>query len=360
MKIALINDQPLHSGMGKYALKLFEHLKNKYALDLLYLNYQKRTLEIHNGKIIAQGSKFPILDNKPFFWFRMRKEIPVYDIYHFANQNLSFLIFQKNTIITCHDIAPLVIYSGSFERLFRRYLYQGLKKARLIIADSFSTKKDLKRIYNIDEKKIHVVYLGVDTTIFKPLNNKLELRKQLGLDLNKKLIINVGTEKQRKNIEGLLYAFSFLVKDDDNTLLVRVGKQKKSIKKLIDKLGLCDKVIYFEDVSEQNLPFFYNAADLFVMPSFYEGFGLPAIEAMSCGIPVIVANTSSLPEIVADAAIKIHPYSIIEMFDMMKKILNEPNLQKELKEKGIQQAKKFSWHKTAEQTEQIYRNLSTI
>ena len=340
--------------MGKYAFNLFERLKNKYSLDLLFLNYQGRALETHNGEIVTRGTKFPIFDNKPFFWFRMRKKFPDYDIYHFTNQNLSFLIFQKNTIITCHDVAPLIISDNPAEKILRHYLYQGLKKASLIIADSFSTKRDLIRIYSIPGENIHVVYLGVENTIFKPLDDKIEIRKRLGLPPDKKLIINVGTEKRRKNIEGLLCAFSYLAKEYKDTVLLRIGKQKKSTKGLISKLGLQNNVLYYEDVKEENLPFFYNAADLFVMPSYYEGFGLPAIEAMSCGIPVIVANTSSFPEIVDDAGVKVNPSSIIEIYDKMKKVLEEPNLREELKEKGIQQAKKFSWHKTVVETEEIY------
>lgn len=357
MKIALINDQPLYSGMGKYAFKIFELLKDKFNLNFLFLDYKDKAIKNQNGQIVVKDEKIPIFDNKPLFWYRMRNKFPIYHLYHFANQNLSFLISKPNSIVTCHDLAPLITPDQPAEKILRRYFYRGLKKAKFILADSFSTKRDLINIYGISPKIIKTIYLGVEQEIFKPLKDKKTIRSKLQIPDGFKVILNVGTEKYRKNIPGLLYAFAKLWGDYKNILLVRVGKQSRKIQQLIRKLDIEESVRYFENISEGELPLFYNVADIFVMPSFYEGFGLPPLEAMSCGIPVVVANTSSLPEIVGDAGLKVNPYSISEIYEGMKKLLDNPGLYCELKEKGIAQAKKFTWQKTAEGLANVYKNL---
>lgn len=357
MNIALINDQPLYSGVGKYTHYIYHLIKDIFAIDLLNLNFEEHALKNQKEESVVSIKGLPIVDNKPLFWFQMRKKIPQYDLYHFTNQNLSFMITKQMSIVTCHDLAPLVVPDNSMEKLWRRYLYNGLKRAKIIMADSFSTKNDLIRIYGIDKDKIVVIYLGVEHRIFHPFGNKFELRKNLQLPIEKKIIINVGTEKRRKNIEGLIRAFALLANDDNNVILLRVGTKTHKIARLVSKLKLNDKVIYYKSVLENELPKLYCASDILVMPSFYEGFGLPALEAMNCGVPVVVSNTSSLPEIVGGAGIKVNPYSIYEIYKVMKLLLNEKNLYNELQEKGITQAKKFTWQKTANEVANIYKSF---
>lgn len=357
MKITLINDQPLYSGMGKYAFKIFELLKDKFDLEFLFLDYKERAVKNKEKKLIVQDRKFPIVDNKPFFWYRIKNRLPASDIHHFSNQNLSFLISKTNSIVTCHDLAPLITPDHPAEKFWRRYLYQGLKRAKKILADSFSTKRDLMNIYGISEEKIKTIYLGVDCEIFKPLKEKHTLRQRLQIPDDFKVILNVGTEKYRKNIPGLLCAFGRLVGEGKNLVLIRVGRKSKFVQSLVTKMGLTNNLKYFEDVVEEELPIFYNASDIFVMPSFYEGFGLPALEAMSCGIPVVVSNTSSLPEIVGDAGIKVNPYSASEIYKGMKKLLYDSGFYSELKDKCLDQAKKFTWQKTAEGVTDVYNEV---
>ncbi|MDI6840282.1 MAG: glycosyltransferase family 1 protein [bacterium] len=376
MKIVLINDQPLYSGMGKYALKLYEGFKKtlpqkNHNIDFLFLDYNKRELQKEDGYPINKTYKIPIFDNKPYFWYRMSKKIPTnYDIFHFANQNLSFLIrviksrANKLTVpryvVTCHDIAPLLMPSNLLEPHFRRYLYSGLKISQKIIVDSESTKNYLVKIFGIPANKIKVIYLGVDSDTFKPYEKsavRKKLNLQFGLPLDKKLILNVGTEGRRKNISNLLVAFSLLNKKMPNTLLVRVGKKSWHTDRLIHKLKLTDKIKYFDAIPETELPIFYSAADLFVIPSYYEGFGLPALEAMSCDLPVVSSNTSSLPEVVGNAAITVNPKSPIELMNAMQRVLTNNRLYKELREKGIERTHKFSWAKTAAETVELYKKL---
>ncbi len=357
MKIALINDQPFYSGMGKYAFKVFELLKAEIKIDLLNLDYNERAIKNQDDEIIAQDKKLPIIDNKPFFWYRIYNKIFNYGLHHFANQNLSFLISNGDSIITCHDLAPLIAPDHISEKIWRHFLYRGLKKARIIFADSYSTRDDLIKIYGIKKDCIKTVYLGVEHGIFKPLGNKENLRRNLKIPLDAKVILNVGTEKYRKNIPGILKAFAKLAEDYRDLILIRVGKQSKISRKLIEKLGFSDKIKYFESIKENELPDFYNAADIFVMPSFYEGFGLPVLEAMSCGIPVLVSNTSSLPEIVGDAGTQVNPYSVDEIYNGMKKLLTDKNLCEELKEKGVIHAKKFTWQNTAARIAEIYKSF---
>lgn len=360
MEIAFINDQPFFSGMGKYAYYLFQYLKKYPNFHFIFLDYTHKKIITYNKeqkKIIFQSYKIPFLDNKFFFWLRIKNKLPFYSLYHFANQNLSFMINKNFSIVTCHDIAPLFCPTNLFELSIRKYLYRGLKLANLIIADSHSTKNDLIKKYNINKNKIEVIYLGVDHNIYYPQNNKEFLRKKWNLPIDGKILIHVGVEKWRKNVFNIIKALKILQRNLKNIYLVRIGIKSNKIEKLINKLNLEKIVIYYQNLKEEELAELYNACDLLVFPSFYEGFGLPVLEAMACGLPAVVSNLSSLPEITNNNSFYCDPFYPENIAEKIFKILSDKDLYNYFRDKGLNHIKNFSWEKCANQVWEIYQRI---
>lgn len=354
MKMGLISNNSKHSGLGRYAFELYNMLKSD-NIDLVFLNYDKRFVEkIKEGEneIIAKTINFPLIDNKIFFWHRMKKMIPEYDLYHLTNQNISF-IKKKNAIVTCNDIMPYIHPSNVFEFYVRKYLYSGLKRASRVISISEQTKVDLITYFNIDEDNITVVPLGVNHGIFNKIDGEIKSNK------NPKhlTILHVGTEQKNKNVDSLIKAFYKLHKKNLDIKLVRVGTKSKFIDKIIKKYHLEKSIEYKTNVSERELVRLYNIADLFVFPSLYEGFGLPPLEAMACGTPVITSNTSSLPEVVGDAGILLDPYDIDGWVNAMYEVLTNDGLREDMIKRGLERATMFSWEKCAKETSKVYEEV---
>jgi glycosyltransferase involved in cell wall biosynthesis len=184
-----------------------------------------------------------------------------------------------------------------------------------------------------------------------------------GIFSNEKCILYVGNEHPRKNVEGLVKAFYRLKKKYRRGLkIIKVGGScwfgaRSRLNALVDALGLQRDLIFSEFASEEHLIALYNAADVFVFPSFYEGFGLPVLEAMACGCPVVASNTSSLPEVVGDAGILVNPYNINGLANAMYEVLANEGLREDLTKRGLARAKRFSWEKTARETLKVYQEV---
>lgn len=363
-KIALISDFDVDQGAGKYAQYLYEFLREKYDTTLLYLDYSQKSLVKNPGnerEIIAKVESIPFFDNwgvfKPWFWKLIKKKIPNYDFYHMITPNLSFLMTEFPFIITVHDLAPLFIPSSRIQKWGRLYLYSGIKKALKVIADSHSTKNDVVHSLKIPEEKIKVIPLGVNLKIFKPQDKNL-CRAKLGLPVDKKIILNVALEMWRKNLPNLVRAFALACKKFPEVILVRIGHKTPQVAKLISELKIEDKVLYFSNLpKEDDLALFYNAADLFVFPSYYEGFGLPPLEAMACGVPAILSDRTSLPEIAQDQKVLVNPDSPEEIANKILEFLTNENFYQEMSQKAYQHAQKFTWEKMGEKTCQIYSEI---
>ncbi|MEW6684879.1 MAG: glycosyltransferase family 1 protein [Candidatus Edwardsbacteria bacterium] len=358
LKVAFINDQPQTSGTGAYAHNLFTKLQRIGEIDHLFLNFKEKTLENRNEnifKIIDKTWFLPLIDSKPLFWKRIINKIPPYDVCHFTSQNMSFLLRQGKfspAVITCLDIIPRIMPNSFWEYYARRYLYSGLNCAQRIIAISEHTKKDLIKYFSIPEEKIIVVYLGANEN-FK-LRDKHWAREKLNLPLNKKIILNVSARYRRKNVKTVIKIFHRIQKEIPDTILLRVGSERRENIKLVESLGISDKVIFAQNVSSKDFPFCYNASDVLLFPSLYEGFGLPPLEAMASGCPVIASNTTSLPEVVGDGGILLDPMDIEGLKSATVRVLIDKEIKEELIAKGLKRASKFSWEKTAEETYRVY------
>jgi len=290
------------------------------------------------------------------------------NIVHLPNQHFArYAIFlNRPFIVTVHD---LVRCCFNFDRetisekillnLDKRYI----KRASHIIAISQSTKSDLVKYLNTPESKISVIYNGVDHNIFKPYEPH-QMRPYHVTLSHKPYILYVGSERRRKNLGRLFEAFAMLRQEFPELKLVKVGgpgrsKQLRSeMLKKLSSLGITEDVTFVDYISELELAYYYSSATLLAYPSLYEGFGLPPLEAMACGCPVVTANTSSLPEVVGEAGIMVNPYDTSSLVQAMKRVLTDDKLRDNMVRKGLEQAKKLSWEKTAELTQQVYNKVA--
>ncbi|MCP4153338.1 MAG: glycosyltransferase family 4 protein [bacterium] len=252
---------------------------------------------------------------------------------------------------------------------FRTLIPYSLKRSHTIVTISDSTKKDiLKRFPEIDEKKIAVIHLGVN--LVDAAAEKEEKREEDTICLEKfglkenKFALFVGTLEPRKNITNIIRAFHSVCHSDDNCRknikLVIVGKKGWFYEKIFQtviKLKLEKSIIFTGYIAEEEKQTLLRNAFLFVYPSFYEGFGIPVIEAMNYGLPVITSNVSSLPEVAGDAAITISPGHWPEIATSMLKLLSDQKVYDKMSQKSLLQAKKFSWQKTAEKTLELFSHI---
>ena len=368
MKICLINNHPKATGFGNYAFEIYSELSKKGKIDHIFLNFEERKLEkitSTSRESIAKLRGFSF-NHRYFFYYRIQKEIPEYDLYFIANQNLSFLKL-KPKIIFCHDVIRHVYPRNKKCWLLGKLLYSGLRKAEFIIAASESTKKDLIKLYSIPEERISVVYEGTNHNRFRPQDKvPANIYKKYKLSPGYRYILHISSETPRKNVDGLVKAFHQLKAKHKfaNLKLLKVGnpeydKDRERLANLIKRLSLQEEVIFLGYVPEEDLSKLYNIAELFVFPSFYEGFGLPALEAMACGTPVITSNTSSLPEIVGDAGIMVNPKNISGLAEAMDEVLEDEELRKRMTSKGLKRASLFSWGTCAEETLGICESIQS-
>lgn len=268
------------------------------------------------------------------------------------------------TITTIHDVS--FKRHPEFFKLKDRFILdmgveRAAKHAARILAVSEYTRKELLALYNISPAKVTLVYSGVDKQ-FKPMDRVIAadfVGETYGV--HAPFVLTVGVIQPRKNLPKLLEAFASLKKIwQSEHVLVVVGKRgwlETSLERRIEQLGLTGDVILTGYVPHEHLPSLYNAADAFVYPSVYEGFGLPPLEAMACGTPIITGNFSSLPEVVGEAGIMVDPHDADAFADAMMNVLSSRSLQGEMYSQGIEQAKKFSWDEMARQVSVIYREV---
>lgn len=269
------------------------------------------------------------------------------------------------TVLTIHDMA-YAYFPEATEQESLKYLQQELpsaaEKAHAIITVSESTKRDVVRFLHISPEKIAVVHLGVAES-FRPLSDHAPLKAvRERYRLPHAFILSVGTIQPRKNLTGLLEAYALLRADDGfrADLVIAGGKGWKSerLKDHIKSLGLEGRVHFTGYVDENDLPALYNLAEVFVFPSFYEGFGLPLLEAMACGVPVVASNNSSIPEIAGDAAVLVDPHSPESIAHGIKQAINEPDLRRGCIERGIARSRLFTWEKCARETLAVLRTVT--
>jgi glycosyltransferase involved in cell wall biosynthesis len=372
MKIAIDANELCQSqinGVKIYTYNLLKYLAKKRFAATIY--YQKK---IEDKWIIKDSNFKHKFIRWPFpFWtyFRFSLElcrdkpdvlfmtIPFITNLHRYITNLHKL----KIVVTIHDLAFLKFPSNFTFRDRLKLSWntkRAVKKATEIIVPSQTTKKDIIEYYKVNEKKIKVIYHGFASNQQSAISNQQSANKY---------ILFVGTIQPRKNIKGLIEAFEKLHEDktnicesstNNNIKLVIVGGKGWLSKKIFEKAKkskFSSDIIFTGQVSPDKLLEIYQNAEVFVLPSFYEGFGLPILEAMANGVPVIAGNNSGMVEIVGEAGILINPYKPEEIAEAIKKVIQDKNFKEKLVEKGLKQAKKFRWEKCAEKTMKVLNEV---
>ena len=356
------------TGIGTYTKNVLNNLLsidyvNNYSL--LWCNGNYEQVKKKNTKIIVTG------DKNSSYWSKIY--IPEilnnsdFDIFHIPQNGIDMPEIKTATkiVTTIHDLIPYTMpetVGKGYKDKFLSQMPNIIKKSDAIITVSEFSKMDILKYFDYDPSKIFVTHLATNK-IFKPMNInycKAIVKERCGIVDD--FILYLGGFSDRKNIKGLIKAYAAAKKDFIKyTKLLIIGnprEQQDSISSLISQLHIENDVVFAGFVKEDELPIFYNAAIAFVYPSFYEGFGLPPLEAMSCGTPVITSNLTSIPEIVGDAAMLINPHNINGLRDSLIKLLSEPKIYDVLVNKGLKRASEFSWLKTAKETLNVYETIS--
>lgn len=234
-----------------------------------------------------------------------------------------------------------------------------LRKATRVIAVSHTTKKDIIKFTGVDKSKVVVVHMAAEDIFAESVDPVFVERVKAKYSLSSQFILHVGIIYPGKNVEKLICAFAKIAKKFPHKLVLVGGFRWKysRVFDLIEEFNLKDKVIITNWVPRSELPVFYKLADLFAFPSLYEGFGIPVLEAMTCGCPVVTSSTGATPEIAGDAALIVNPRSVDEIYKAIVRVLEDEKLKKELVSKGYARAKKFSWEKSARETLSVFKEL---
>lgn len=367
MKIGICAEM-IGTGHGGPESYIFNLVKSLMELDKenAYNLYVVRKDVLNNINVPSNFRVSPIrLYNS---WIRnliimpFKSLIEPVDILHV--QNVVHPCYRGKLIATIHDLS-FEIFPETFTKAMQfrlsKLVRRTASKADAVLTVSQNTKKDLINLYGIRPEKIEVIYNSYDR-IYKPVKEHEmfeTIKRKYGLI--EKFILYVGALQPRKNITGLIKAWNILRRKYGLEIkLVITGKQawlSSEIMKAVTNNKYSQDIIYTGYIPKEELPFVFNAAELFVFPSFYEGFGLVVLEAMACGTPVITSNNSSLPEVVGDAGILINPNNCEEIAEAMHNVLTNPELKESMITKGLKRSESFSWNYTAEKTLNIYHKI---
>jgi glycosyltransferase involved in cell wall biosynthesis len=264
-------------------------------------------------------------------------------------------------VITIHDLAFLRFPHLQTPESARYYgqVRRAVQSAEQIIAVSESTRRDLLELVQAPEERITVVHSAAGPE-YRPLDEDELEHARARLGLPSRFILFVGTIEPRKNLPVLLQAYAAMDAERAAPLVV-VGNRGwlfDEVFRTRDELGLGSRVLFVGGVPAEQLVYYYSCASCLVLPSLYEGFGLPVIEAMACGTPVVVSNVSSLPEVAGDAAIAVSPDDVQGFADAMTRLLADDDLRRKLSELGLQRAREFSWERAAVGTLAVYRKAA--
>ncbi len=267
-------------------------------------------------------------------------------------------------LVTIHDLS-FIRYPETFNAANRLYLTWAVRHAarhaRCLLAVSESTKRDLVELLGADARKIAVIYSGIEAR-FAPVQDRAALdtwRAQRHLPA--KMILFVGTLEPRKNVAHLIHAFARFKRathlPHKLVLAGSRGWKYAQVDAAIEQEEMNDHVIFTGYLPQAELPLCYQAAELFVYPSRYEGMGFPPLEAMATGVPVITSNVSSLPEVAGDAALQVSPDDPVALAEAMAHVLSDTALREQMIARGLAHAATFTWERTAHQTADLYRAL---
>jgi len=357
------------TGVGRYILNILKHIpecdnQNDYFLFSYgkLPQYEKEKIKnIPTLKFAPQG-----IFQKAISPFWLNFILPRYfekykiDLFFSPNHFLPLKKIRPKSIVVIHDVFHKI--DKNFHPLYyRKYadflLTRAIKNSELIVTVSESSKRDIVRFYNVPEEKIKAVYEAADDIFQARDLSEMEKRKfKEKYNLPEKFILYVGVLEERKNIEGII-KISDLIKDKTEIPILLFGRIGYQGGQYLKEIKERKNIQYKGFIENQDLPYMYSLATIFLFPSFYEGFGLPVLEAMQSGIPVLASNTSSLPEVVGGAGLMHDPKDYESFAKDMIKLLEDRNFYDKMKNKGLEQAKKFTWQKTTKKIINLFNQI---
>jgi glycosyltransferase involved in cell wall biosynthesis len=273
-------------------------------------------------------------------------------------------------VVTIHDLIPYVlpVYRGSLlVRLYTSLVATSARGAAAVLTDSEASRRDILAHLGLPQARVHAVPLAADA-VFTPEPDAADATVREKYNLPPEFVLYLGGYDVRKNLPVLLCAYTYVKRGfDDRFPLVLAGRLPKgpsrrftAIEPLLDKFDLRDVVRVIGEVDEADKPALYRSAACFVYPSRYEGFGLPPLEAMACGTPVVTTEASSLPEVVGNAGFLVDPDDVRGMAGGIIAMLTQDDLVRQLRQRGLEQAARFSWERTAVETLEVYERCVAL
>ena len=292
----------------------------------------------------------------------LRRERP--DLYHAPHYVLPAGVSCRS-VVTIHDCIHLMFPQYLPNRMAHAYaraqMWAAARRSDCILTVSDASKRDILHFFNVPPEKIVVIYNAIDThfSVTPPAEAVTRVRERYQLD--HKFVLYVGNIKPHKNLVRLIEAFDELRRGEleDLKLLIIGDEISKlpALRRAVHRHKLHKHVRFLGFLPDDQLAVLYRLASVFVFPSLYEGFGLPPLEAMASGTPVVTSNVSSLPEVVGDAAVLVDPYDVDSIVDGLRRVLTDPALAEDLRRRGRERAREFSWERSVARTRDLYMEL---
>ncbi len=359
------------AGLGRYAHTLVAHLRDTWVGPHLYLFYNRRPGGVLPPDLTDLPARRVTLGYQPWrmlVWLAHLARVPLDPVlppgtrlFH-ATEHLLLPLRDVPTVLTVHDLIyeHFPEHHKPLNRLFlTRAMPLFVRRARAIIAISHTTRRDLIARYRVPPERVHVVY-EAPAPHFRPVPAERIAAVHQRYGLPERYLLTVGTIEPRKNLVRFLAAFERLRRDGLVEAWVLAGQRGWLEGPFFRRLAQSPArahVRWLGYVPDADLPALYAGAQALVLPSLYEGFGLPLLEAMAVGTPVVASRGGALPEVGADAALYFDPYRVEDMVNVVGRVLDDPALQADLRERGRARAQAFSWARTARETAQVYARV---
>jgi glycosyltransferase involved in cell wall biosynthesis len=354
-------------GIGTYVRNLLRHLSRiDSSTDYVLICRHEDC-----GSVEELGENFRAVPepSRPYS-FSEQLRIPLdlrrdgIDLFHAPHYVLPALV-PCRSVVTIHDCIHLRFPQYLPNRFAYAYarssLWVATHRSNRVLTVSEASKRDILRYFSVPEAKIDVIYNAIDERFGEPPTADEVLRVRERYQLNDPFILYAGNIKPHKNLERLIEAFHAMRKGElEHVKLLIIGDEISkyaTLRRAVHKFKLHKHVRFFGFVPDRTLAVLYRLARVFVFPSLYEGFGLPPLEAMASGTPVITSNVSSLPEVVGDAALLIDPYDCSAIAEAMRRVLTEPALREDLRERGLRRVQEFSWDRSVRRVREIYSEV---
>ena len=367
MKVFIDARMFYHSGIGRYGRSLYRELRRLAPRDDFTLAasapVRRRFAAEEKARVRFIPFEAPVYGWREQVWggylsWCCRRR---FNVFHFPHFNVPCLL-PAGVVVTCHDLIHLLFPQNfpAHKVFFARRLFERLaRQARRIIVVSQCTRRDFIRFFPEAEDKLRVIHNGVDES-FRPLPaadcERFKRRQALG-----DFLLYVGNCKAHKNWLRLIEVYAALRRRYRGLKLVFLSQDERcrgQVLKTAAAWKLEEGDVLFRSPGCRELVYYYNAAALLVLPSLYEGFGLPALEAMACGTPVVAAAGSSLPEVTGDAAVLVDPRCVDSILAAVEQVLEDSQLRDDLRRRGLARARNFSWRKTASETWRVYQEVT--